>query len=271
MGDGGSPQDAFRSKKYLWGNMPSIDVVRLEDNEGASYEQNLRILFAGMKPWCLHLVVWPLMSCIASGDLRNVVKTVARLPQSYTGKPSIVVNDIDFDIVARNVLMLLLTLMIIDPVEAAETVVHFWYSALIRLIDFLRIQLLRPVIEGVCNKIADRRAGFLQSKTFTFGACSVRIVLTKEGWTALLAFLCVPAGLTTQRAHNIRIAVTMAPHRVDFRHRELMLQQPEHRICKERFREDGILVPFGYSRKEFTIPNPYVVQTDHALNRTPLM
>jgi hypothetical protein len=48
-------------------------------------------------------VGWLLMLCIASGDLRNVIKTIASLPQSYTGKPSIVVNDVDFDIVARNV------------------------------------------------------------------------------------------------------------------------------------------------------------------------
>jgi hypothetical protein len=164
--------------------------------------------------------------------------------------------------------MLLLTLMIIDPVEAAETVLHFWYSALVRPIDFLRVQLLRPIIEGVCNKITDQAAGPLQAKTFTFDSCSVRVVLKKEGWTALLAFLNVPVGLTTQRAHKIRIAVTMAPHRLDFRPRDLMLQQPEHRICKERFREDGILLPFGYSRKKFTIPNPYVVQTDHTFNQT---
>jgi hypothetical protein len=103
MGDGGSPQVAFGSKKYLWGNMPSIDVVRLAENEGAAYEQDLKILFAGMKPWCFYLVVWLLMFCIASGDLRNVIKTIASLPQSYTGMPSIVVNDVDFDIVARNV------------------------------------------------------------------------------------------------------------------------------------------------------------------------
>jgi hypothetical protein len=128
--------------------------------------------------------------------------------------------------------MLLLTLMIIDPVEAAETVLHFWYSALVRPIDFLRVQLLRPIIEGVCNKITDQAAGPLQAKTFTFDSCSVRVVLKKEGWTALLAFLNVPVGLTTQRAHKIRIAVTMAPHRLDLRPRDLMLQQPEHLLAR---------------------------------------
>jgi hypothetical protein len=37
----------FGTNKYLWGNMPSIDVVRLGDNEGETHEQELKILFAG--------------------------------------------------------------------------------------------------------------------------------------------------------------------------------------------------------------------------------
>jgi hypothetical protein len=48
----------------------------------------------------------------ASGDPRNIVKTIVSLPRSYTRKPLIVINDIDFDIVARNLVMLLLTLTV---------------------------------------------------------------------------------------------------------------------------------------------------------------
>jgi hypothetical protein len=88
------------------------------------------------------------------------------------------------------------------------------------------------------------------------------VVLKKENWTSLLALLCVPKDLTTAKGRSGRLAVTSAPHRVDYRHRGLALQQPEHRICKERFREDGILLPFSQSRDDFTIPNPYVVQMD---------
>jgi hypothetical protein len=39
----------FGTNKYLWGNMPSIDVVRLGDNEGETHEQELKILFAGTR------------------------------------------------------------------------------------------------------------------------------------------------------------------------------------------------------------------------------
>lgn len=37
----------FGGTKYLWGNVPAIDVLQLEKNEGFSYDKDLRLLFAG--------------------------------------------------------------------------------------------------------------------------------------------------------------------------------------------------------------------------------
>ncbi|KAJ8610781.1 hypothetical protein MRB53_038332 [Persea americana] len=34
-------------KKYLWGNVPALDVVQLERNEGGKYKKDLNLLFAG--------------------------------------------------------------------------------------------------------------------------------------------------------------------------------------------------------------------------------
>ena len=33
-------------RKYLWGNMPALDLLRLEENEGADTTEDLRLLFA---------------------------------------------------------------------------------------------------------------------------------------------------------------------------------------------------------------------------------
>jgi hypothetical protein len=46
----------------------------------------------------------------ASGDIRNVAKSLAGLPVCDTGRYEIVANDRDFDIVARNVILLLMPL-----------------------------------------------------------------------------------------------------------------------------------------------------------------
>lgn len=43
----GAQYAVFGSKKFLCGNMASIDLVRLNDHEGESYDQDLKLLFAG--------------------------------------------------------------------------------------------------------------------------------------------------------------------------------------------------------------------------------
>ncbi len=45
VGDRG-PQ-AFGGTKYLWGNMPAQDFVKLEQKEGSTYDKDLQLLFAG--------------------------------------------------------------------------------------------------------------------------------------------------------------------------------------------------------------------------------
>ena len=48
--DGGPQQTAYGKQKYLWGNVPALDVVNHLQNEKDNLPQNLRILFAGMFP-----------------------------------------------------------------------------------------------------------------------------------------------------------------------------------------------------------------------------
>lgn len=72
------------------------------------------------------------------------------------------INDIDFDIVSRNALFLLLALTVQDPQEAAEAILHCWYSACIRPVDWKHVSSLRAIIEDVCHKIAGRAPASLQ-------------------------------------------------------------------------------------------------------------
>ena len=37
----------YGETKYLWGNVPAIDVLKLKQNEGQGYQQRLSLLFAG--------------------------------------------------------------------------------------------------------------------------------------------------------------------------------------------------------------------------------
>ncbi|KAM0347333.1 hypothetical protein ACHAPU_004852 [Fusarium lateritium] len=234
----------FGGKKFLWGNVPALDVLQLSSNEGDHYQGQLSLLFA------------------ASGDLRNVVKTIAQLPASYKQPIKITINDRDLDIVARNIIMLLVALTADAQDDTVDCMIHIWYSAFIRESDLQVLdKRVRPLVEAVCHQIKDKPTSSVLGKTWTFGQRSLRLVLEKGSWNRLLTFLEVPSKLTAENANKLRTAVTLANSRVDYRDRSFLFLPPSHRVARYRFRQDGLLLPFGASRSEFQHPNPTFFQT----------
>lgn len=197
----------------------------------------------------------------ASGDLRNVVKTIAAIPSSYSNTVSVVINDRDFDIVARNAILLLIAFFEKDAARAADAIIHVWYSAMLlqRHVDLLSGS-LRNLIEEVCGKIAGKAPNTILGKTWRFRSGSLRLELTKQQWTNLLSYFEIPSGLTAERAQEVRTAITLAHGRRDHRDRAAFTLCPGHRVSMMRFREDGILLQFGASRESFTSPNPTMFQ-----------
>ncbi|RGP78863.1 set and mynd domain-containing 3 [Fusarium longipes] len=235
---------SFGGKKFLWGNVPALDILRLDSNEGEQYQDQLSLLFA------------------ASGDLRNLVKTVAQVPSNYDRPIDIVMNDRDLDIVARNTIILLLALTSEGNSDAIDCMIHIWYSAFIRKSDLDMVnQKVLPLIQEVCHKIKDKPANSILGKTWKFGQHnSLRLVLEKSSWERMLSFMKIPEGLTTEKANEIRTAVTTAESRVDYRDRSYLMMPPSHRIARYRYRQDGLLLPFGSGRGEFQQPNPTFFQ-----------
>ncbi|KAI0022893.1 hypothetical protein F4780DRAFT_732073 [Xylariomycetidae sp. FL0641] len=246
---GGPPVTMFNNrKKHLWGNMPAFDLLNLVDNEGASYDGEIRLLFA------------------ASGDLRNIAKTIAALPASYKSAIHLDVNDFDQDVVARNAIMLMLALIVDDPAVASDYIIHLWYSAFTPpgLVDILQGE-IRQRISDVCIKIQNNVLDIPLGQTWIFGQRSLRLVLTKVQWSYLLSRISVSSSLTVAQARANLQSVTLAPERVDCRHRAYYCMSPARRLAAQRFREDGILLPFG-SRltAETWTPNPTIFLDDGA-------
>lgn len=190
--------------------------------------------------------------------MRNLLKTVLGLPQAYTGNFEALVNDRDFDVVSRNVI-LLLTALHFNPETAARMMLHLWYSALLPAgtLRQLRESIL-PFIQDVCGKIQAKQSGMMFSKKWTFGTRSLRLVLSKENWNRLLSYFEVPEGLSGEEAQKLRRLTTMAPQRRDYVDRALYKMPPAWRAGTMKFREDGLLLPFGVSRRGFSTPNPYL-------------
>lgn len=50
--------------------------------------------------------------------------------------------------------------------------------------------------------------------------------------------------------------------RQDVQDLKTLLHPESHRICRGQSHEDGLLLPFGYSRKEYVTPNPTLFSTE---------
>ncbi|KAI1118712.1 hypothetical protein F5Y14DRAFT_461550 [Nemania sp. NC0429] len=219
----GPPHTPFGTPKYLWGNVPAVDVVQLGRNEGVDFQGPLRLLFA------------------ASGDMRNAVFSAVSLPPSYRGPLDITINDREIDIVARNLIFLLVFFLEENP-AACNQFLH---------------ERVKPLVAAVCRKIALKPGTDLFGKTWQFAASSLRLVLTRDGWFSLLRYFDVPRGLTKDIAQRVRQKVMSATERVDYVDIFLCtMSSPSSRLGMMKFRGDGILLPFGQSRAAFTNPNP---------------
>ncbi|KAF9733843.1 hypothetical protein PMIN04_012859 [Paraphaeosphaeria minitans] len=235
---GGPPLAQFGSPQYLWGNIPAIDLLKATENEGdeAIMQQDVSLLFA------------------ASGDLRNVVKTIISLPEQYLGSCRVVINDRNTAIVTRNALLLLVALQF-EPEVATPIMLHLWYSAMLpqNILEALQKGIL-PCIRNVCDKIKLKLDNSIQAKTFVHGQGSIRLVLKKSEWIALAKMLTPSKELTAPIAQAIRRNITLA--RVDHIDCSLYKMPLGRRAGTIDFHRHGVLLPFGVSRREFTVPNP---------------
>ena len=112
--------------------MPAVDMLHTAQNECVSRVHcDIRLLFA------------------ASGDIRNVIKSIAEgLPNRYNGQYSLVINNINFIVVARNAILLLVALSL-ETDDAVMTIIHVWYLALLPrvVIDTLRHAALGRIVD----------------------------------------------------------------------------------------------------------------------------
>ncbi|KAF2875898.1 hypothetical protein BDV95DRAFT_285156 [Massariosphaeria phaeospora] len=240
----------FGAAKHLWGNVPAIDILRLGQNEGNQHADRIALLFA------------------ASGDLRNVVKTITHLPEDFVSRVKLTINDREFEVVARNITLLLFAFTSLDderPVsETAEGLIHLWYSAFLpnTLLDSVKAR-VGSLVKAVCTGIANKASGTLHKKRWKFrSGNTLHLSLQKKDWLRLGQFLHLPEGIGLEEARRLRCATVMAPERTDYRERWYYKDAtPSMRLAKHRFREDGLLLPFGHPRIGFDTPNPTFFQT----------
>jgi hypothetical protein len=97
--------------------MPAVNILNIESEGVCDIHRDMNLLF------------------VILGDIRNVVKSIIEgLSDGYDGRCTLVINDINFMVVARNAILLFVALSL-EPEEAVAIMIYVWYSAL--LIDFM--------------------------------------------------------------------------------------------------------------------------------------
>ena len=239
--------------RHFWGSYPSFDILKLAKNEGAGYEKDLALCFAG-EYLTFQLSISYVNHTIVSGDLRNLVDSVISLPGNRTGSCTCVLNDRDGVLVCRNILLLLIV-MLLPPADVPDIMLHVWYSARLKPHMLKAIHKhITPLVADVVIKIKRKSKRVILSKTWTFGSNVVLARLYKDQWYTLLAMVAENPDLAETEEN--RRNVMLNESRLDTRELYLCSLPPLRRLCASRMRRTGVLLPFGSCLEEYSVANP---------------
>ena len=242
----------FGNLRYLWGRYPSFDLLHLTNNEGADYGKDLALCFAGESLSIFKSSI--LIVLTASGDLRNVVETVNQLPKKYQKVCTCVLNDRDDVIVCRNIILLLIA-MLMPPIAASDIMLHIWYSARLKPHMLQAInEHVTPLVVDVVSRIKRKSKRVILSKTWIFGSRVLSARLYKDQWDSLLAMVSTHHDF--EETEKNRRYIMLNESRLDIRESLYYSLPPLRRLCADRMRESGVLLPFGSLLDAFSVPNP---------------
>ncbi|KAF9239785.1 hypothetical protein BU15DRAFT_74324 [Melanogaster broomeanus] len=211
-----------------YGNLPAMDIINLQNNE-----QDKKRDFS--------------LAFVASRDLCNVVRTVNALGSDYTGRLTILLNDISRPNVSRNIVLLLLLGSSPNDVVAADMALHFWYSVF--LPEEYRLRIL-AILASVLQQRADKE----QPLVVDLGQRSKLTCLVPLEITDQLLYTAGPT-VSTAKARDEYERMRTTPARLDSRDRTFVGLKPSHRLAFLEFWRSGLVLPFGAANAHFTTPN----------------
>ncbi|TFK68726.1 hypothetical protein BDN72DRAFT_841402 [Pluteus cervinus] len=225
-------QNTFGRKTYLWENTPAADYLQLRKNEGsAAVDQDLKLCFA------------------ASGDIRNLIKTVNGLPENYRGKCDIYFNDKEPLVTNHNLVALFALLNPDIPLDrAVDLAIHLTYSSA------LTPAMARDFYQCITAIYANPPSSLCWSGELpTRGLGKLRFTqLTTDTLDILQTYL---SNYPLRDALQGMREIMMSPQRVDYRHKHMLVLKSEHRLPYEYYRNMGIISPFSVDTTTFTEPN----------------
>ena len=202
--------------------------------------------------------------------------TVNGLPDTYEGELTIVINESDFDLQLRNILIVFLACEYQDT-EFADFLTNLTYSASLPAATYSKFMTyISEKFKGCWAKIRQLTHLYPVTDRITQtwmndpddGSTKVSAMLRKEHWKRLATFLA-PASLETLKSAEGKRYRLNCPGEPNYRipneaeRRKAEATMPKfQQITHEKYLETGLLMPFDeYYKLEddpHRVPNPYV-------------
>ncbi|WEW56694.1 hypothetical protein PRK78_002142 [Emydomyces testavorans] len=143
---------------------------------------------------------------------------------------------------------------------ASTMMLHLWYSAFLpsSLMQSLQSKVF-PVIQNFLKSKSSESSVSLEG-TWSHNKATLSAMLPREEWEKVLSYFRGTSNISFDDAVAVRKSVTLAPSRRDYVDRAIFRLPPSWRLCQQKFRGDGVLLPFGASRESFMVPNPTFFQ-----------
>ncbi|KAH6896239.1 hypothetical protein BKA70DRAFT_1316671 [Coprinopsis sp. MPI-PUGE-AT-0042] len=236
----GDPGETLESKFMKWSYTPVIDVLNLKDNENDPNRDYAIVL-------------------TASPDLADLMKTVNSLPEDYSGELTIFQGDATTPGTCRNI-ALLSTLLVVEDLDlAAESALHFWYSA------FLPLAYQQQVARGIsCFKrwlvSSPRPARFHPHKN-----CELLAIVDQPNFEKMVAmfidYIPAPPGRSPivsyedAKKEYVEVRTQDVQAHKDERGRTYGRLRPSHRVAMQEYHRSGIILPHGAVKSHFDQTN----------------
>ncbi|KAJ3503593.1 hypothetical protein NLJ89_g8362 [Agrocybe chaxingu] len=241
--------DLYQYNGTLWAFGLPVDCVNLPLNED-NPSQDLKLCFAD------------------STDIRNLVASINNLPDDYTGKLDVILQDQNSLYANRN-LVILFTLLSSDlPVDdAVELAVHLWYSsALTTPMASAYYQCLERIFGSyehydLIQPLTVRSGELWKPKFALRGAGSLSAEVDVASLKSTLE-MCLSEYTLTKARRNMTRSMHH-PKRKDLVDRLMVPLEANHRIALAHFRDACILLPFAADTIEFNQPN-HLLYTESA-------
>jgi len=199
----------------------------------------------------------------ASGDLRNVMKTVVELLVHYQKQCRVITNDRDPDIAIHNVMILLVAFAFPNG-DASKLIVHLWYSSAIPSSMYLAgiIERLVPMVRQICEIIEDDADTADITTLCKFesphkSSSSLTVTLKKREWLRMLKSLTQEEPLSLDLANKNQrkdMFGTSSTSLKDLIEYGWFLMSPDHRISDRKWRNEESFSHLGIAQNILMYP-----------------